>query len=73
VGVRSNNSALYLDKLTFTWGGGAGYSLYSTTCGASEGIEDVHDRPAAEKIMRDGQVLIIRNGVVYNLQGAVVQ
>lgn len=73
VGVRSNNGALYLDKLTFTWGGGSGFSTYSTQCGASEGIEETTSQAAAQKVLRDGQVLIIRNGVVYNVQGAVVQ
>ena len=36
-------------------------------------VELVEDGQAATKILRDGQVLIIRNGVVYNLQGAVVR
>ncbi len=38
-----------------------------------EGIENVKDGETATKILRDGQVLIIRNGVTYNAQGAVVK
>ena len=38
-----------------------------------EGIESVKDGESATKILRDGQVLIIRNGVTYNAQGAVVK
>lgn len=37
-------------------------------------VRPVNDGAAtATKIIRDGQVLIIRNGVMYNLQGAVVK
>ena len=38
------------------------------------GIERAEDRtPRAEKVLRNGQLLIIKNGILYNAQGAVVK
>ena len=38
-----------------------------------EGIENVRADEDVQKIIRDGQMLIIRNGVTYNAQGAIVR
>lgn len=40
---------------------------------AAQGLEKVETDASVKKIIRNGQVLIERNGVVYNLQGAVVR
>ena len=37
--------------------------------GTPQGIEDVEDGKAAQKILRDGKVIIIRGGVEYDLNG----
>ena len=37
--------------------------------GAPQGIEDIEDGKAAQKILRDGKVIIIRGGVEYDLNG----
>ena len=36
-------------------------------------IEDVVDGAKARKILRDGQILIIRNGEIYSVTGAKVE
>ena len=74
VGVRSNNGALYLDQLTFTWGGGASYSNYTTSCGGGSDIETVCTKPAdVRKEIRNGQLVIIRNNAVYSLTGSRIE
>ena len=38
-----------------------------------QGVEDIHgDKVQATKVIRNGQVLIIRNGVIYDLNGRVL-
>ena len=37
--------------------------------GTPQGIEDVEGGKAAQKILRDGKVIIIRGGVEYDLNG----
>ena len=37
--------------------------------GTPQGIEDIEDGKAAQKILRDGKVIIIRGGVEYDLNG----
>ena len=77
VGIRSNVSALYLDKLTITWIGGSGsstvYSNYSTQCESATGIEETIAAPKARKIVVDGQVLIVRDGIRYTLLGQPIR
>ena len=70
VGVRSNSGALYLDQLTFTWSGtGATYSNYTTSCEAGTDVECVTVSPKTQKIIENGQVFILRDGVKYTVLG----
>lgn len=72
IGVRSNNGALYMNSLTITWGGGstASYSGYTTTCGGDPTeMEQTEVQPVAQKIIRNGQLLIIRDGEIYTITG----
>jgi hypothetical protein len=39
--------------------------------GGPQGIEDIEDGQTAHKIIRDGKIIIIRNGVTYDLNGRV--
>ena len=73
VGVRSNNGALYLDAITFTWGGGATYGDYSLSCGA-QGVESVKsDASKAKKMIVNGQLIIVQGDKLYNATGARIQ
>ena len=49
--------------------------LYHLTLHASytQGVEDVVAEGKAVKVLRDGQLIIIKNGVKYNAQGAIVK
>ena len=71
VGVRSNNGAIYLNSITFVWGGGATYTNYTTNCsGGHTSVENAAADPSlATKVVRDGQVVIIRGSEVFNLLG----
>ena len=73
VGVRSNNGALYMDKITFVWeGSGVGYSNYTTSCnGGQTAIEHTEaEQPAAVKAIRNGQMVILVGNEVYSLTGS---
>lgn len=73
VGVRSNNSALYLDAITFTWGGGASYTNYSLNCD-EQGVESVKsDASKSKKMIVNGQLIIVRGDKLYNATGARIQ
>lgn len=71
IGVRSNSGALYMNSLTITWGGdGVSYSGYTTTCtGESTCLQQTEVQPVAMKIIRNGQLIIIRNGQEYDVLG----
>ncbi len=52
----------------------ASYSSTFTTTGESQGIEDVQGNNAqCTKVVRDGQIFILRGEKVYNAQGALVK
>lgn len=73
IGVRSNNGALYLDKLTITWGGGVSYKDYTTSC-ETQGIEDILEDPhAAVKVIQNGHIFILRGDAVYDITGNRVE
>lgn len=71
VGVRSNNGAIYMNSITFVWGGGATYTNYTTNCSGDHTSVDnaAADQSLATKVVRDGQVVIIRGNEVFNLLG----
>lgn len=72
IGMRSNSGAMYLTSVTVTWGSGSGvaYSNYTTACGSTpSAVENTAAQPAVVKAIRNGQVVIIRDGQVFNLLG----
>ena len=75
VGVRSNNGAVYLKSVTFTWSSSAvTFSDYTTSCGGEEeGIEDAQINTQFRKIMRDGQLIIIRDNEQYTVLGQKIK
>lgn len=54
---------------TNTWGQG----IYSRLGEYPEGIENTDTKAAAVKVVRNGQLLIIKNGVEYNAQGTIMK
>lgn len=75
VGIRSNNGAVYLKSVTFTWSSSAvTFSDYTTSCGGEEkGIEDAQINTQFRKIMRDGQLIIIRDNEQYTVLGQKIK
>ncbi|MBQ4393699.1 MAG: hypothetical protein II825_00165 [Paludibacteraceae bacterium] len=54
---------------TNTWGQG----IYCRLGEYPEGIENTDTKAAAVKVVRNGQLLIIKNGVEYNAQGTIMK
>ncbi len=71
----SNTSvSMLLPQLYRKTGGGASYSNYSTACDHGTGVESVQNSEVSvQKIIRDGQVLIFRDGRTYNILGVPVE
>ena len=69
VGIRSALGALSMNSVTFTWGGVATYSHYTTKTVETAVESAASERPAAVKAVRNGQVVIIRGNEEYNLLG----
>ena len=50
------------------------YSEYSTTCsGTGTDVENIEVKGKSVKMIVNGQLIIIKNGVTYNAQGQVVK
>lgn len=72
--VTCTTNSIYVYSITVTANGGASYSNYSTSCSHGTGMESV--QPSAisvQKIIRDGQVLILRDGRTYTILGVAVE
>ena len=71
----SNTSvSMLLPQLYRKTGGGASYSNYSTACDHGTGVESIQNSEVSvQKIIRDGQVLIFRDGRTYNILGMPVE
>ena len=75
IGLRSNSGTIYLNSVTVAWNGtGVVYSNYTTHCADERGIENTLEQtPAANKVLRDGRLMIIRGEAVYTPTGARIQ
>ncbi len=74
VGIRSNNGALYLKSIIFTWSDSdVTFSDYTTSCEEGEGIEDAEIKTMFHKIIRDGQLIIIRDNEQYTILGQKIK
>ena len=65
--------SMLLPQLYRKTGGGASYSNYSTACEHGTDVEKTCVEPKAKKVIRDGQVLILRDGRIYNVLGVSVE
>ncbi len=71
----SNTSvSMLLPQLYRKTGGGASYSNYSTACDHGTGVDSIQtSEVSVQKVIRDGQVLILRDGRTYNILGVTVE
>ncbi|MBR6830449.1 MAG: M6 family metalloprotease domain-containing protein [Paludibacteraceae bacterium] len=68
------NGTEYFDVEIGGGAGGASYSNYSTACDHGTGVECIQNSEVSvQKIIRDGQVLILRDGCTYNILGVPVE
>lgn len=75
IGIRSNYGTIYLNSVSFTWSNSAvTFSDYTTSCGGQEeGIEDAQINTPFRKIMRDGQLIIVRDNEQYTILGQKIK
>lgn len=73
--VTCTTNSIYVNSIAITAGSGASYSGYSTACGCwYTGVEQAEEAVSAtRKIVENGQVLILRDGVKYTLFGQPVK
>ena len=73
--VTCSTNSIYVNSIAITAGSGASYSDYSTACGCwYTGVEQAEEASSAtRKIVENGQVLILRDGVKYTLFGQPVK
>ena len=50
-----------------------GYRIISAKVGGTEAVENAFVAPKATKMMVDGQMVIVRDGVKYNALGTVIE
>ena len=68
--VTCTTNSIYIHSISIQCGTGFSYSNYTTLCD-TEGVEEVaSDQPAARKVIRNGQIIIIRGDAVYSITGA---
>ena len=67
--VTCSTNSIYIQSITVTAGSGASYSGYTTGTEQSAVSDITNDRVKAVKTVRNGQVVIIRGGEIYNLLG----
>jgi hypothetical protein len=70
------NGTEYFDLEIGGEGGGASYSNYSTSCGSGTDLEAIEQGQAelrARKLIRNGQLVIVRDGIEYNAIGVRIQ
>ena len=73
--VPCTTNSIYVNSIAITAGSGASYSNYTTACGCwYTGVEETNvSAPATRKIVENGQVFILRDGVKYTLFGQPVE
>jgi hypothetical protein len=67
VGIVSASGALYLDKVVFVW------EENETPDGPGTALDNITIDTNITKTIENGQLIIIKNGVKYNVAGAVVK
>ena len=73
--VATTTKRAYIASISVVAGGGASYSNYSTSCGSGTGVEAIshESESSSRKLIRDGQLIILRDGAEYNVLGVRVK
>ena len=72
--IATTSKRAYVASISVISGKGASYSNYSLKCGSSTDVENVNAEKAGnKKILIDGQLFIMHNGAMYNVQGTRVK
>ena len=69
----NTSAAMLLPQLYRKTGGGAAYSNYSTACDHGTGVEKTTVAPKARKMIEEGRVVIVRDGIKYTLLGQPIR
>lgn len=68
--VTCSTNSIYVNSVSITAGGGASYSAYTTSCaGQGTAVDNTAVCRRAVKAIRNGQVVILRDGEVFNILG----
>ena len=74
--VTCTTNSIYVHSVAVTAGGGVSYANYSTLCGSAtdhEALEMNATGSRAQKVIRNGQLIIVRDGIEYNAIGVRIQ
>jgi len=72
--VATTSKRAYVASISVISGKGASYSNYSLECGSATDVESVNaEKAGKKKILIDGQLFIMHNGAMYNVQGTRVK
>ena len=74
--VTCTTNSIYVHSVAVTAGGGVSYANYSTSCGSAtdhEALEMNATENRAQKVIRNGQLIIVRDGIEYNAIGVRIQ
>ena len=72
--VTCTTNSIYIHSIAVTCGGGVSYKGYTTTLDCGQGIEDViTGKQTAVKMLRNGQLVIIRGDEVFTVTGVRIQ
>lgn len=72
--VSCTDNSVYVSSVAVTLTAGPAYTNYTTSCGGDEtDIENTNVAPTAVKVIRNGQLVILRGNAVYSVTGARLQ
>lgn len=72
--VTCTTNSIYINSITVTSGAGASYSDYSTVCeDQPTAIETINHTSTGRKLIENGQLIIIVDGVKYNAFGQSIE
>ena len=72
--IATTSKRAYVASISVISGKGASYSNYSLECGSTTDVENVNaEQASSKKLLINGQLFIMHNGAMYNVQGTRVK